>query len=200
MLPHAVEKTDLLQNVLLRLVENRCAALKAFSGDTEGKWLSYLAAITASVVRETLRREVSQKRQAGASIEAVPFSETWHRAHEQKRNQHLEIEKGALASELRMICERLIRNLAGEHATRDMLIFRLYFIHGASISQIAAWREIGLSRPGVGHALERLVRRVRHEVRQDLPQMAKSPSEHDGIKRTDKLQRERERERERERG
>lgn len=193
-LPGAVDRSDLLQSVMVRLVENRCAALKAFSGDTEAEWLSYVAAISASVVRATFRREVRAKRQAGATIEAMPFAEYWQRAQDQKRNQYLEIEKGVLVSELRVICERVIRNVAGEHSDRDMLIFRLYFIHGVSISQIAAWREIRLSRSGVGYVIERLAQRVRHAVNKEPPQIARSSSERGKVVGIDELQRERERE------
>jgi len=184
-LPSPVDQSDLFQNVILRLVENWCAALKAFSGDTEDEWLSYLAAITASVVRETFRREVRTKRRGGTTFEAVSFAESWQRAQDQIRNQHLEIEKVVLVSELRVICERAIRNMAGEHSDRDILIFRLYFIHGVSISQIAAWREIGLSRSGVGYVIERLTQRVRREVKEE------PLSERGKVVGIDELQRER---------
>jgi len=163
-LPGAVEQSDLLQNVTVRLVENGCAAMRAFSGATEDEWLAYLAAITTSVVRETLRREIRRKRHGRATIGSEPSAESWRRAQDHMRNQHLEIEKNVLVSEVRMICERMIRNLAGAHSNRDGLIFRLYFLHGVSIKQIVACKGICLSRSGVGKVIETLVDRVRHAV------------------------------------
>jgi DNA-directed RNA polymerase specialized sigma24 family protein len=68
----AVQENDLLQNVIVRLVENDCAAMKRFTGTTEDELLAYLAVIARSVVIDTLRRQRIFQGSAHAP-EARPF-------------------------------------------------------------------------------------------------------------------------------
>jgi DNA-directed RNA polymerase specialized sigma24 family protein len=172
-LPRAIQESDLFQTVIVRLVEDECAVMRAFSGANEGQWLTYLAVITRSVVCDLLRCQGRPKR----SGRATPLAKAWWGAQIHRGNQHLEIEKGVVAGELRTICERTIRNLAGERADRDIPIFDLYFFRDPSISQIAACRGVDLSRAAVGKVLHRLRRRVQSVIDEELPQIAKSRPE-----------------------
>src|SRR5262245_37466990 len=53
---------DLVQNTILRLVENNCVVLRRFSGSTDDEIHKYLAVISRSVVRDSLRRLRATKR------------------------------------------------------------------------------------------------------------------------------------------
>lgn len=159
-LPRAIQPSDLFQSVIVRLVEKECAAMKAFTGTNEVEWLAYLAVITRSVVCELLRCR-------RATIHSARFAGSWQKARHQKHNQNLKIEQAVLAGEVKAICERTIRNLAGEHADRDILIFHLYYFHDASYTQIAACTGVNLTASGVKKVLHVLRHRVRNVTASD---------------------------------
>jgi RNA polymerase sigma factor (sigma-70 family) len=169
-LPRAIQQSDLFQSVIVRLVKNECAVMKAFSGTSEDEWLAYLAAITSSVVCDMLRCQYRLKRLERATTLSWLFAECWQGAHLQKRNQHLETERIILAGEVRTLCERIIGNLSGKHSARDLLIFRLYFLHDLSISQISTCRAVDLSASGVRKVLHGLRSRVRNVITGNVPQ------------------------------
>lgn len=157
-----LQPSDLFQSVLLRLLENGCAAMKRFSGSTEEEWLAYVAVITRSVVCTLLRFHFKAKRRNRAPTPPFLYSESALRAHPPTHGNHFEIEQIILLGELSKICERTIRNHSGAHAARDMLIFQLYFFHGLSVNQIAVCRGVNMSRAGVEKVIGRLVCRIRH--------------------------------------
>jgi len=191
-LPRAIEDGDLFQNVVLRLVEDDCAVMRAFAGTTDREWLAYLAVTTRSVVCDLLRSQGGPRRSDTANL----FAKSCWRTQVNKRDQHIVIEKNILADEVRTICERTIRTQASEHADRNVLIFDLYFFHGLSIRQIAACRGVQLSKTGVAKILHCLRRRVRNVIDENLPQFGKSRSEGDNVVNIDERRRRRERERE----
>jgi DNA-directed RNA polymerase specialized sigma24 family protein len=170
-LAHAIEPSDLLQSVLVRLVENDCALIKRFAGTNEDGWLAYLAVVTRSVVRDLLRSRIRSKR-LEAGIHSAVFAESWKRTRLLKLNQHITIEQGVLAGEVKAICERTIRNLDGEHANRDILIFHLYFFHDLSVRQIAACKGVELTASGVKKVLAVLRRRVRKVIDDKVVQIS----------------------------
>jgi RNA polymerase sigma factor (sigma-70 family) len=170
-LPGAIQQSDLFQIVITRLVENECAVMKAFSGTTEDEWLAYLAAIASSVVCASLRRQGRLKRRGRATASLSCFAESWRLAQQQKRNRHREIEQSILAREVRTLCERMIRNLAGKYTTRNMLIFRLYSLHDLSFSQIAACKGVNLSKSGV----EDVITRLKHHVQNVIASEPRDP-------------------------
>jgi DNA-directed RNA polymerase specialized sigma24 family protein len=170
-LPGAIEESDLIQNVVVRLVYDDCAVMRAFFGSTERQWLAYLAVTTRSVVCDLLRRQGGPKRYGIVTA----FARAWSDSQTSKRNQHLEAERNLLARELRTICERTIHRMGGEHADREILIFNLYFLDNLSIGQIAGCSGVNLSKAGVAKILCRLTGRVRKEIKQDLPRVIMSP-------------------------
>jgi DNA-directed RNA polymerase specialized sigma24 family protein len=94
-----IEERDLFQSVMLRLVADDCAVMRAFAGSTETQWLTYLAVTARSVVRDQLKSQSRRKR----ADSTTPFAKAWHAAESHKRNQYLEIHKHLLAAELRTI-------------------------------------------------------------------------------------------------
>jgi RNA polymerase sigma factor (sigma-70 family) len=160
----SAQEADLLQNTILRLVENNCAAIKRFSGTTEEELVAYLAVITRSTVRDYLRRLRARKRFPWQRFIASRDSDLTSACDSSKTASELAIERGVLARELTELSMNIIRNSSGEYYARDLLIFQLYFAHDLSIAQIAECKGIGLSRTGVEKALNRLKDRVRSAV------------------------------------
>jgi RNA polymerase sigma factor (sigma-70 family) len=162
-----IQKNDVFQNTVLRLVERNCAAIKKFSGTTEEEWLAYLAVITRSVVRDWLRRQRAVKR--GSGMETLTLSPKgsqrplliWQEYQQQLPEREL------LGREVRNLCERTIVSLQSDSSVRDMLIFRLYFDHNLSIAQIANCRGISLSKGGVEKVINRLTDRMRSLISTD---------------------------------
>ncbi len=160
-LPDAVQENDLFQNVIVRLIEHDCAAIKRFSGSTESELLAYLAVITRSVVRDYLRRTRAQKRVPGPKIVATAeFADTARHLTGPLAPHHA-IERGILVRELTEMSVDSIRSNSGQDSARDLVIFKLYFAHDLSVAQIAGCRGLKLSKTGVEKVLNRLKNRIR---------------------------------------
>ncbi len=154
-------ETDLFQNVIVRLVDNGCAALKRFSGSTEEDLNAYFAVIARSAVRDFLRRQRALKR---PRLQESGISDTrnWlELATSERTGAGFTIEQEILARELEQLGLQVIKNHSGESAERDRLIFQLYFCDGLTTTQISRCAGIDLSRTGVEKVIERLKTRVR---------------------------------------
>jgi RNA polymerase sigma factor (sigma-70 family) len=159
-----MQVSDLVQSTILRLVEQDCAAIRRFSGNSDFEWLAYLAVITRSVVRESIRRHRALKRPGGADARE-PHDYRWRgRDREKDRIDATDLERGFLAYEIRALGERSIGGPESECSNRDKLIFRLYFEHDMSINQIAQCEKISLSKAGVEKALNRVKDLIRGAV------------------------------------
>lgn len=154
-------ESDLLQNTILRLVQNRCAALKRFSGTTESELLVYLAVIARSAVRDFNRRRSARRRFHWLEQAPSGYGETGE-TPELVREATIRdpVEREILAHEVEQLSLQTIQNNSGE-PDRDKLIFQLYYFDGLSTGQIAACKGVGLSRTGVEKILNRLKDRVR---------------------------------------
>jgi RNA polymerase sigma factor (sigma-70 family) len=153
--------SDLLQNTVLRLVQNDCAALKRFSGTTESELLAYLAVIARSSVRSLVRNKCAQRRFlwfAPKTLSEGQGAESGDPGCEPAAENP--IERKILASEVQRLLLQTIRDESNS-PDRDALIFQLYFDDGLSFGQIAACEGIGLSRTGVEKVLTRLKEAVR---------------------------------------
>ena len=153
--------SDLLQNTVLRLVQNDCAALKRFSGTTESQLLAYLAVIARSAVRDFVRLQSARKRFHWL-VPTTPEKNQQSENSDSSREPVVEdpIERKVLAGEVEQLSLQTIRDHSSS-PTRDTLIFQLYFGDGLSIAQIAACKGIGLSKTGVEKMLNRLKDTVR---------------------------------------
>ena len=167
-----MQESDLLQAVIVRLVEQDCAAMKRFSGTTEDMWLAYLAVIARSVVRDTLRLQRRQKRPGGLeAVEAIAPGIAGRFSTREKAGLP-DTERVFLAHELRTLCEATIKSSEAESVSRNMLIFRLYFDHDLSALQIARCQGVNLSKAGVEKVINRLKDRIRSVVSPDAPEAA----------------------------
>ncbi|MBN1568798.1 MAG: sigma-70 family RNA polymerase sigma factor [Acidobacteria bacterium] len=155
----SLQEGDLFQNVIVRLVENDCAAMRRFSGASERELIAYMAVICRSTVMDTLRRSNALKRRTSAmniaeSIENSADS-PWYKSREG-------FEREILAHELVSLFARTIESHSGQVSDRDQLVFELHFLDGLSYNQIAQCKGINLSRSGVEKLLKRLVDRVQN--------------------------------------
>jgi RNA polymerase sigma factor (sigma-70 family) len=156
---NGLQESDLLQNVIVRLVENNCAAMKRFSGTSENDLLAYLAVICRSSVLDTLRHNNAQKRKPAAteSEETVIAS-----IGSLRSANHMGFEREILAHELVSLSLQTIQahSRSDDVSNRDRLVFKLHFFDGLSYSQIARCRGVNLSKAGVEKLLKRLVGQV----------------------------------------
>jgi RNA polymerase sigma factor (sigma-70 family) len=144
------QESDLFQDIIVRLVENDCAAMNKFSGRSEDDLLAYLAVISRSSVLDSFRRSrASKRRPATAEIrESSPAI------------ANPEYDRQILAGELLGFAHKTIRSYPGRVSERDQLIFDLHFFDGLSCGQIAQCQAIKLSKAGVEKLLKRVVGRV----------------------------------------
>ncbi len=155
----AMHENDLFQSTVVRLVENGCVVMKRFSGSRESELVVYLAVITRSVVRDWVRRYRAQKRPLSES--QLLDARRKVRSDSTSSRGECALERELLVREVRRLSLRAIETRAGEFSRRDKLIFELYFSHGLTPRQIALCEGIGLSKPGVEKALQRLKELVR---------------------------------------
>jgi RNA polymerase sigma factor (sigma-70 family) len=156
----AVQETDLVQNFILRLVQNECAVMRRFSGTTEDELLAYLAVITRSVVIDTLRQQRIFHGGAHAP-EARPSDNPENNCRYSDMADDSDLERGILARELASLAQQTLKCLSGPAWSRDKLVCNLYFTHNLSFRQIAECKGINLTKGGVEKLLNRLIDRVR---------------------------------------
>lgn len=158
-------ESDLFQNTILRLVENGCAAMKRFTGTTEEHLMAYLAVITRSVVRDSMRRDRALKRPTfihASSEDSAEDSVPWSVPIDLDRGRERPVsEREILVRELKELSKQAIHNRSDEFTARDRLIFELYFYQDLTTSQIACCKGVELSKTGVEKVLNRLKERVR---------------------------------------
>jgi RNA polymerase sigma factor (sigma-70 family) len=151
-----VQESDLFQNVVVRLVENDCAAMRRFTGSTEDELLAYLAVISRSVVMDAVRRHMAAKRRPSTDAEGfIPGAVSSDKAVVQP-----ETERTILTRELLDMAHRFVQSNPGEVPERDRLVFDLHFLEGLSLQQISECKGVNLSKGGVEKLINRMVSRV----------------------------------------
>ncbi len=122
-----LQESDLFQSTIVRLVENDCAAMKRFSGQSDEELLAYLAVITRSVVRDCLRRQRAKKRPSSQRKVESFLLRGRGKMTDSTRVQGSSTERNLLAREIMDLSKRSLEALEGKFSDRDRLIFRLYF-------------------------------------------------------------------------
>ncbi|MGH9320900.1 MAG: RNA polymerase sigma factor [Vicinamibacteria bacterium] len=161
---------DLSQDVFVKLLESDRRALTRFRGRSEHSIYTYLNTIAVNLVRDHFKKLRAQKTpKAPASLSNLV-------QHEQESNapsydQALVSdgpgpERYVASQELRERMASTVEASSPQGATgrRDRLIFRLYFIEGLTVGEIAAIPAIALSTSGV----EKCIRRIREALREEL--------------------------------
>ena len=155
-----VSQEDLFQNVILRLVENDCAAMRRFSAATEKELLAYLAVICRSTVLDTVKHSSALKRRPASFIDSESL--TTRIMASQGLLEHPGFEREILGRELMSVTRNTIKSIS--LSNRDRLVFEMHFFDGLSYGQIAQCEGINLSKAGVEKALKRIVDRVQNLV------------------------------------
>jgi RNA polymerase sigma factor (sigma-70 family) len=150
-----IQESDLFQNAIIRLVENHCAAMRRFTGQSENELLAYLAVICRSVVLDALRHNQAAKRRGeNDSAENVELAAPCRHS----RADH-NFERQVLIRELVSLTQSTIESHS-EGAERDRLVFDLHFLQGLSFGQISQCKGVNLSKAGVEKLLKRMIARV----------------------------------------
>ncbi len=164
-----LQESDLVQMVIVRLIEGNCLLLRRFLGKTDDELFIYLAIICRSAARDALRRQNAIKR----CIVWPSYSDSdidMHAHAQFDRNcDGSKVERLVLLREVKELAERMLSNLSGPSATRDRLIFKLYFYQDLSLDQIARCQGINLTKAGVEKALSRLKRLLGTMVIERMP-------------------------------
>jgi RNA polymerase sigma factor (sigma-70 family) len=161
---------DLSQEVFLKLLESDRRALSRFRGRSEHSIHTYLQAIAVNLVRDHFKKLRAQKTpRAAASLSGLV-------------QQELQAEGPSFDPTLvsdgpgpeRYLASQELRNrmaatidrasVQGSTGPRDRLIFRLFFIEGLTVGEIAAMAAIGLTESGV----EKCIRRIRGALQEEL--------------------------------
>lgn len=160
------EEEDLFQTTIVRLVENGCLALRKFSGSGEIEFLTYLAVISRSAVRDFHRRNRAQKRPPSLMLEVQPFQPGGQSTGRRSAPGREIAERQILVRELKHIGRNVIQRVSCQFPARDKLIFELYFSEGLSIAQIAHCEGIGLSETRIKKLLHRMEELIRSAATQ----------------------------------
>jgi RNA polymerase sigma factor (sigma-70 family) len=164
---------DLCQEVFLKLLESNRRALTRFRGRSEHSIHTYLHAIAVNLVRDHFKRLRAQKTpRATASISNLIQQEL--ESDGPSYDQALVSdgpgpERYLAAKELRERVGAAIDRVSPRVSTgtRDRLIFRLYFVEGLTVGEIAGIATIGLSESGIDKCLGRIREVLREELGAD---------------------------------
>ena len=174
-LPDAV--ADLTQDVFLKLLDANRRAITEFRGQSEHSIFTYLNAIAVNVVRDHFKKLRARKtpRMAGTlggTEEGAAHPSEGAPRNPERTNEPVNTWSGSgpeqfvAAAELRARIQSAIDEAAATSKTsrRDRLVFRLFFLEGLTVDEIAAAPTIGLSSSGV----EKCIRRIRDTVKQTI--------------------------------
>ena len=157
----------MIQELMIKLVENEFFLLKRFVGETDDDLFAYLAAICRSVVVDWFRAQTAAKRLGRkrermlAELPGMPPV---------ARPRLWRVKKLILARELCEFVEEALRQGRRATAARNRLIFHLYYVECLSTAEIARCRGIELTKEGVKKVLNGIKRHVRLLAERDSHQ------------------------------
>jgi RNA polymerase sigma factor (sigma-70 family) len=148
---------DLVQEVYLRLLQG---VMPEFRGDSDFSAQAFLGRITMNVVSDHFRSQMANKRRPA---EIISIDEAREREELSSTAENLDI-----TSILSWIdVNRLIESDPDhKNATRNVLVFKLYYINGLSTREIAQYDAFSLTESGV----EKVLRTLRAQLKKRLGQ------------------------------
>ncbi len=148
--------SELLQEIYLKILKNRCSILRRFRGDTEIEAEVYLMHIATSVTIDRLRWQNSLKRY----VQLEPLEDS-------RILREILIRQGNILSpytdelaELDLI-KILRRTFTGKNSGRDILIFLLHYREGFTPQEIAMTNVCNLKPSSIASILDRMRDRIR---------------------------------------
>ena len=161
---------DLTQEVFVRLIDGDRRALSRFQGRNENSIYTYLHSIATNLVRDHFKKLRAQRSLPGSMSLSEPLrtpdglSESLtlgDRVPGSVSNPEVVVQAAELRTRIAAAVDRASR---GSTSNRNRLIFRLFFVEGLTMDEIASIRAIRLSRSGV----EKVIRRIRKAVQKIL--------------------------------
>jgi RNA polymerase sigma factor (sigma-70 family) len=161
---------DLTQEVFVKLLESDRRALTRFRGRSEHSIHTYLHTIAVNLVRDHFKKLRAQKTpKSSSSLSNLVQQEL--ESDGPSYDQALVSdgpgpERFVASQELRDRMGAAIQRTSPQSSTvpRDRLIFRLYFVEGLTVGEIAAIPSVGLTESGI----EKCIRRIRGALREEL--------------------------------
>ncbi len=149
---------DLAQEVYLRLVQHDGRILRSFRGTTEFSVMAFLARLSATVVLDYQRRNVTGRRHGQVVSIDQKDSEMSNLASMESSEFH----PNALSSILSWIdIERIVEAEPDQkNAQRNALIFKLHYVDGFSATEIAHFPGFELTKTGVETVLSKMKKRI----------------------------------------
>ena len=145
---------DLVQDVYLRLLNDRARILRTFRGSSDFSVLALLGRTAMSAVSDHYRSQHAAKRQA----EVIPFD-----GREPLERASTEIEVSSLLSWIDV--ERLMEaDSDRRNAARNVLIFKLHYVDGFTIREISEFPAFALT----AGAIEVILKNLRNRLKKRL--------------------------------
>lgn len=157
--PAAVD--DIVQEVFLKLCEQKRRILRDFEPRGENSFLGLLRLVSASVANDYFRRIYSAKR--GGKVVTMPLQDEESQLPADVARPAAQMHRSALLAEL----DRKLQSAPGSVTERDRILFWLYYLQGFTAEEIAALPATGLTPKGVESALRRVTLWLRAEVGRD---------------------------------
>ena len=166
---------DMTQEVFVRLIDGERRALTHFKGRNEHSIYTYLYTIATNLVRDHFKTLRAQRTPPAARSLSEPLRVSDGPSEDLTLEDVLSSstrspEQVAQSTDTRKrISEAVVHASVGDTSKRDRLIFRLYFVEGLTLEEIASLRSVKLSVSGV----EKRVRKIRFALRNLLGQEEK---------------------------
>jgi len=145
------EACDITQDVYLRMLDNNGRMLRSFKGETDFSVKAFLSRVAVNVVSDHFRKSTADKRKPAdiVSIDA---------ARQQNRDLPGEAVDFDIASILSWIdVQRLMESESDRrNAARNVLIFKLHYVDGFSVQEIAGFPGFGLKETAIRDAINKV--------------------------------------------
>lgn len=159
--PAAVD--DIVQEVFLKLCEQKRRILRDFEPRGEDSFLGLLRIVSASVANDYFRRLYSAKR--GGKVVTLPLLDEEGQLPPDGARSAARMQQSTLLAQL----DQKLRSAPAAITERDRALFWLYYLQGYTAEEIARLPATGLTAKGVESALRRVTVWLRAEVGREKP-------------------------------
>ena len=160
---------DLMQSVYMRLVDEESRAIQSFAGVHDNSIFQYLAMISINVVRDYFREAKAKKRPKQTYSLDELLEKSGDGVLSRSLTSHLD---GTPATNPRPLVTRdeldhaLESAVSDRHRERDILIFKLRYYEGLTLSEITTALGLDLSPVSVGSILNRITVKLKSILEQ----------------------------------
>jgi RNA polymerase sigma factor (sigma-70 family) len=145
------EAYDVAQDVYIRLLADKGKLMRTFVGDSDLAVKAFLARITVNIVGDHYRIQLAGKRRP-AEIISIEHA---RQQGKELAGEGVELDIAAILSWIDV--ERLVESETDRrNAARNVLIFKLHYVDGFSVSEIAEFPAFGLSESAIHLVLQNM--------------------------------------------